>query len=58
MYWLTDSERASAGQIRWPALTIPAFGRAKKARVLTSFGWFMILAVGALAMGAALGFAV
>jgi hypothetical protein len=58
VYWLTNSDRASAGQFHWPALTIPAFGRAKKAKVLTSFGWFMILAVGAIAMGAALGFAI
>ncbi len=58
MYWLTNSERASAGQIHWPALTIPAFGRAKKAKVLTSFGWFMILALGAIAIGTALGFAI
>lgn len=58
MYRLTNSDRVSAGQIHWPALTVPAFGRAKKAKVLTSFGWFTILAIGALAIGAALGFAV
>ncbi len=58
MYWLSSSDRASAGQIHWPALTILSFGRAKKTKVLTSFGWFVILAIGALAIGAALGFAI
>jgi hypothetical protein len=58
MYSLTSSDRKNAGQIQWPALTIPSFGRAKRATVLTSFGWFVIFAVGALAIGTALGFAI
>ncbi len=55
--WMTLSDQTFPGQIRAYAPGTPLFGRRKTAKILTLYGWFSMLCVGAIVIGTALAFA-
>jgi hypothetical protein len=50
------SDREFAGRNRWSPVSAALFSQQKGSRLLTSFGWFSVLAFAAAATGAGIAF--